>query len=274
MPIEIETAYTIQPDTQDPRMAWKVSTDNIKQLDNFTFIKLISNDHGFIRLICAGVLQLPKKSRFSLMQTPGWTKLMKLRNDAAFQRDAVSAEAALFDTGIGSIGALSKRKRPAPRMKSTQLQQLRDARTIMEITVPGCAGNPDFDVRIIKPVHPAEGLWLHCDAVALQHIIDFIREDLTMESLTMRRAYGQECKGIWHNGSAGLVQKVVGDREEPNDSCEIPEKKWRSVKGSAPELAPISDAGNAHSEEVACVEDVEVDIQPTAQSTEIVMSDK
>ena len=72
-------------------------------------IKLITNDPGFIRLICAGVLQLPKQSRISLMQTPGWTKLMEPRNDAAFQRDAVSAEAALFDT----VGTLSKRKRPA-----------------------------------------------------------------------------------------------------------------------------------------------------------------
>ena len=133
---------------------------------------------------------------------------MELRNDAAFRRDAtVSAEAALFDT----VDSPSSQKRR--RIKRTQLQQMRDDRGAMVITVPGVAGNQDSEIDIIKPVHPAECLWLHFDALAMQHIVDFIRSDLTLESLTLKRAYGQEGKGIWHNGIAGLVQKVVSETD-------------------------------------------------------------
>lgn len=266
MPIAIKTTYTIQPDTADSRSAWKVASDNIKQLETMTFIKLVPTDIGFIRLICAGVIELPKQTacRVTLTQTPGWAKLMKLRNDAAFRRDVVaSAESALFD----AVDAESTQKRR--RVKRTQLQQMRDERATMVITVPGAAVNPDFDVNIIKPVHPAEGLWLHFDELAMQHVVDFVRADLTLEDLTMKRAYGQEGKGIWHNGSAGLVQKLAGEDNEP-EGYETPQK-WRSVKGDT-QPDPIGNGDDiAHSEETVCADTlVEVGVQSVAQPSALV----
>ena len=217
--------------------------DIVKQVEGSLFIRIKSHDQAFIRLVFSGAFELPKRTKFSMLGTPSWTKLLEIRNDASFDRigaGPVSDEATLF----GSGPKVSKRKKPLPRMSASQVQLARSTNEIVQLHVPGCAGNPDFDVAVIKPAHPAEDLWLHFDDIAVQHVIDFLRSDLTLAALCTRRGYGQEEKGTWRNGSAGLVQKIQGaDDEQPADGFETPVKRWRTVKGNSefPEVDALQD---------------------------------
>ena len=221
MPVSVEQIYSISFNQCVP---WRVPTDCIKRVDDTDFVKCRAYDPGFVRLVCAGHVDIPKKSRPSLAQCDGWKELLKLRNDAAASSEAPEADVMepkpkrsiaqmLFEN---AAPAAKKARKCPPKMNAARLQELRENPEVFEFEVPGFNSCPDMLITAIKPSHPCDELAIKCDEGTIEHVIEFLRASgLDRDCLLNKRQYGTgKGDGIWRNGSAGFVRKLkLGDGE-------------------------------------------------------------
>ena len=82
----------------------------------------------------------------------------------------------------------------------------------------------------MRPAHPCDELQIAFTAECLDHIVALIKDkgDVDLETLTQRRSYGGGPDGVWTNGSAGLVGRVMSEQ-----SCDIedaiPKKRFTTL---------------------------------------------
>ena len=158
---------------------------------------------------------------------------MKLRNEAAFGCAGASGDTSSSPIMASLFGASAKppkkQQKPA-RMKTTELQQLRNNPTPFEWEVPGVDASPSLMVTSLKPAHPGDDLWSLLDNSNIQHVIEFVRsEGVDIDALLNRRVYGHgDSQGGWRMGSAGIVMKIP----EADDDAESPAvKKYKTIAG-------------------------------------------
>ena len=86
-------------------------------------------------------------------------------------------------------------------------------------------------VSAIKPVHPCDELCLQFDSDSLEHTIRFIQSDgIDLDDVLSRRALGEvDEPGVWKNGSAGFIRKLVGDENSDNEDCSG-KKKYKTYR--------------------------------------------
>ncbi len=228
MPVVVEAAFEIQ---MDGSPTWRVATDRLKRIDDQWFIKVRPWDRSFVALVTHDLFKLPptKTGRLSLAGATGSKALLKLRNDAVCDQDKTTdtqdaAAEALFEAPDEN-GKRSKK----PRMNAARLQELREAPEIFEFTIPGADGRPALAISAVRPAHPCDELCIKLDADTVEQMVHYIRsEGVEVDDLISRRNYGAEEKGVWRNGSAGLVRKL---QQESDDDCDMPfvKKKYKSL---------------------------------------------
>ena len=245
MSVIVQPAFTITMDGSSP---WKVNADKLKNVGGQWFLRMRAWDTGLIHLIANDFCELPKKTRFSLVSCEGWESLIKLRNASVTQLKAQSgmdsdksdeAAQALF----GSIDSnASKKNLKKPQMNAAQLKELREEPKLFDINVPGSSDRHALMVTVVHPAHPCDEMCVKLDADTIAHLAHYIREHgFDVESLTSRRVYasaGADNKGVWRNGSAGLVRKL-----QPIDSDDDtpPRRKYQSLNKQASASTDDSD---------------------------------
>ena len=227
MPVTIETTFQISMDGSSP---WKISGDRLKCIHGKHFVKLRAYDYSLISLVMHDSADFQKESssvkrKFSLANVPGYKALLNLRNKCVEEQTAESSES---DKAAALLfGAPDPKKKNKPRMNASQLKELRDAMQLFELEVPGIGERPALQITMLRPVHPCDELCVELDADVIEHLIHFIRsQGVTVDALADRREYrSTDCKGLWRNGSAGLVQRLKADSE---DETNAPTKRFRS----------------------------------------------
>ena len=210
----------------------------VKVIQGTTFVKLRPYDPTLCNVVLADFLDVPKKSRPSLSQTPGWKALLKCRNDAVAEqcKDEPGSEASLF-------GKTAKQsKKAAPKLNATQLQEIRDNPAIMEFPVPGTNGNPQLLISTVRPGRPCDDLFVPMDGDSIEHIVLFMREaGIDEDSLVSKRHYGGMGRepGTWRNGNGSVVKKVddsSGESEGEEALTVKPKRKLsrKAAKGESP----------------------------------------
>jgi len=159
MAVKIETTHTV---SFEGSPKWHIKAEQVKHVDGSSFVKVRPYDEAFCRCVVHGCLDLPKRSRPSLAQCPGWKALLKCRNDAvAEQMKSLEPEheaASLFGNDTRAS------KKSAPRLNAAQLQELRDNPEVMEFVIDGAGGRPPLNVSTIKPAHPCDDMYIPLDS--------------------------------------------------------------------------------------------------------------
>ena len=220
MPTVVEVAYNVSFNGSAP---WRVPSGLIQLVDQLPFVRLRAWDGAFVRLVIHHLLELPKGqsySRPSLASCEGFKALRKLLNDAV----AVAAQCATAEPQEKSLfgeSATSCKTKKAPVMKASQLNELRATPTTCEFLVPGSDGRPALSIMAIKPVHPCDDLQICLDADSLDHCIMYIRSfGISLEQLFTKRQYASLSPGLWLNGSAGKVRKIIVDADDEPEGCD------------------------------------------------------
>ena len=234
MPVTIEQSVVIAIDGD---ASWKVPLENIKTHHEKRFVRLRSRECALIRMVCCNFIALPKRARFSLLHTAGWTKLMTLRNADAFTKTQPTVEESFFGI-VQADASTDKRKRQPSRFKAEQLQELRRTPDLMHVFIPGPGPRGGLEVAMLKPAHPTDDVWIELDEDTIMHVIEFLRVDLEVESLTTCRPYSHEGERAKHMASARIVGTLHGDGED--DAFRTPPKKSRTLHHEVP--APLVDA--------------------------------
>ena len=221
MPIVIETAFQI---TMDGSPTWKVAADRLKKIDDVWFVKLRAHDQSLINLVLHEIgmdkAHTPKKGtkRYSLAAHPGFKALLKLRNESVLELEAAEPDADTAAATLFDVAQHKKSKRP--RLNASQLQDLRESPQVFELPVPGF-GRPALCISTIRPAHPCDEMIIKLDEDSIEQCVHFIRNH---NHLATRRDYNSlEGKGLWRNGSAGIVEKIS---EAADD--EISSKRYKS----------------------------------------------
>lgn len=242
MPVTVDVTYAVHLDNSP---AWKVKADEIKVVEGTTFVKVRPWDKPFVCFVLHDYLSLPKKSRPSLAGTDGWTALMKCRNDA-FDQMFKSEEQHAEDKLFGDDAKVDAQK--GPRMKASEIHDIRRNPTCMEFCVPGFEDRIAMVIATIRPAHRCEDLFLPLDPEILDHIVMFIRSHgITVDDVLTRRQYGGMDRepGVWSNGNGKMVKRIrdkaCSDHGSSDDEGRCPKKKWKKVKPEV-DTPPLQDA--------------------------------
>ena len=255
MPVTIDVCYSVAFNDSAP---WRVKSDIVKVIQGITFVKLRPYDPTLCNVVLADFLELPKRSRPSLSQTPGWKALLKCRNDAVAEqfKDEPGAEASLF-------GKTAKQsKKATPKLNATQLQDIRDNPAAMEFPVPGTNGRPQLLISTIRPGHPCDDLFVPMDGDSIEHIVLFMREaGIDAESILSKRHYGGMDRepGTWRNGNGSVVKKVQessGESECEEVAASKPKRKLsrKAGKGDMPLESQLDSQSTVSSESIPITE--------------------
>ena len=222
MPVEIKRSITISADACTP---WRVPDGLVREIDSgvgiSSFVKLAPREPGLIRMVCAGVMELPKWSvncKMSIGHTDGYTRLVALRNTVAFSAPADASADLFCDDDLDEPKAAksaSKRR----RLTQSDRVQLKAHPEIIQVPVAGVQGRDAMDIAMLRPVHPCEDLSVALDAIMFEHVVRFIQHhELSQEVLLAKRQYGDEerPKGLWANGSGSFVVKQPLNDDESN----------------------------------------------------------
>ena len=232
------TSYHLTMDGSKP---WTVTGDLLREVGGEQYVKLRPHDHGLIRLVTQGHCECPQaKLRRSLGGCAGYRALVKLRNDFIMNlEDAKDGNAAAAAALLGKpdSGVKYKKKGVVPQLpglNASQLQTLRDLPEVIDVPVPcGADGamvdvGPPIMVSMIRACHPCDELCVRFDAASIESVVQFMRcHGVSMDELIQKRQYGHHGhdKGVWRNGSAGLITKVDPDAE-PNADDAMPSKRY------------------------------------------------
>ena len=212
MPVTVETAFQVSMDNSP---VWKVATDRLRKIGDQWFAKFRSYDQSLVNLVLheffadnADSFQAPRRSssRLSLAGLPGFKALLKLRNDCVLELESADAKTEAEVAAESLFDCSSKKRSATPRMNASRSKDIRGSPEVLEVSVPGFGEGPALAISMVKPAHPCDELCIKVDADTIEHCIVFIRNHgITVDRLT-RRGYGSsECKGLWKNGSAGVV---------------------------------------------------------------------
>ena len=252
MPAVVQCSYSI---SLDDSPAWKVSPEQVKEVDGTTFAKVVPWNMSLINMIIHGMdITLPKQCRPSLAHCPGFQAFVKCRNqasDALASPSTASSDADAGDVAASLFGVERRQQktgRKVPKMKASTLHELRQTPTSMEFTVPGCDGSPEMVVAVIRPWHPCDDVWVQLCSDAIEQMVRYIRHGgVDLDSLTTRRQYGS-MTGLWKNGSAGLVQKIDDQDSDAELHPEMPKPKRRFKSVNEKASKPIEDMDPTHME--------------------------
>lgn len=227
---------------------WRVKPSNLLDIDGAEYIKLSASDYGFVKLVCDGIVE-PLAKNASLSSCEGVKELLRLRN--AKQREELaeptSAAAGLF----GEAEA-----KPIKRLRGagSSARVLRQAPSVLTLSIPGDGGEGDVDVSVVRPVHIRDDLCVALDPLTIERIVRFIRErGISSDEVngTKRRykSSGADApKGIWCTDNGFVVKFQRGVGEEESEAA----PKYRRVKTideairvlEDETLAPLADSGD------------------------------
>ena len=231
------TQYVLTVDGSKP---WTVAGDMLRDVSGEQYVKLRPSDGGLIRLVTHGHCECPQaKLRPSLANCTGYRALQKLRNEYIMNlgdvNDGNSAAASLFGKPDPVVKYKKKGVTPQlPGLNASQLQALRDSPEVIDVPVPcGVEGDmmdagPPIMVSMIRACHPRDELCVRFDAASIESAVQFMRSrGVSEDELLNKRPYGGHGhdKGVWRNGSAGLITKVDPDAEPPVDDS-MPSKRY------------------------------------------------
>jgi hypothetical protein len=230
MPVEIKKSITIAVDAD---ISWRVPDDRLREIDNgggtSMFVKLSPREPSFIRMVCAGMFEMPKASanlKMSIVHTDGYTRLVNMRNAVAFFTPADASADLFCDDDVQDGPEVSKAASKRRRVSTSDRLRLKAQPEIIEVAVPGVQGQDAMPTLMLRPVHPCEDLAVALDPLMLEHLIRFIQHSgLSPEILTQKRQYGDEDrpKGVWSNGSGSFVdaKPLAGDGDSPKKYARV-----------------------------------------------------
>ena len=215
--MSIETMHVLK---LDGAPEWRVTNQLLRTVGDEIFIKLRAYDMGFIRMVCHGVIDLPKRNyKLSIAQCDGYKALIGLRQNKANQTTQALGRDAL--AGSASLGDRSRTKRPK-RVNASKLQELREDPQVMELEIPAIDGRPPVLISCVRPCHPCDELTVKLCPDTLGQVVLYMRSvGIGEDTITARRGYRDEQApdGAWKMGSAGYVMRVKDEG-----------KKYKSLK--------------------------------------------
>ena len=222
------------------KQTWVVKDDALLKVGGHSFVKMKPFNQSLVKLVTEGIVDfetLPRYSwkgaakedshlRATLGQSPGWVKLVELRNTQQSE-DLKPVKRSLFDFGIGSpdrVGDMSStpqtvRKKKADRPKKGVVQQ---SETLMVDLPAATSGDCEFagaSVMMVRPVRKDNDLHVLLDAETLANVVFFLRAS-GLRDFDKKRTYsavGWEAAGQtkWQRyGRQRAAAHGEGDAEE------------------------------------------------------------
>ena len=249
MPVDIKRSVTIAFDAD---ISWPVPDDRLREVENgggtTMFVKLSPREPNFIRMVCAGMFEMPKASascKMSIVHTDGYTHLVNMRNAVAFSMPADASAALFCDDDVQNGPEASKPASKRRRLTMSDRLQLKAQPEIIQVAVPGVQGQDDMNTLMLRPVHPCEDLAVALDPLMLEQVIRFIRHSgLSPEILVQKRQYGDEDrpKGVWSNGSGSFVdaKPLTEDGDTPKKYARVSIVDMLRARAPRPAIADAS----------------------------------
>jgi hypothetical protein len=186
---------------------WKVTKNDFKTFDGRAFVQLKGSSYSLKKLLVEGMAI--DVDDYSLANSAGMRALIQMRSDthAAELLEAQSPGAALLFANINVGEQVDDANKP--RSKRARLskkdQATRDAMSkTLSITVPGVGGSEPMVVVVARPKTAADVLCCTFDALVLEHVMLFLRDELASGNL-QTRAYGQSGHaGVWLKRGTGI----------------------------------------------------------------------
>jgi hypothetical protein len=252
MPMTIELMHVMKLDDSPE---WRVSKNLICEVGGETFVKLRAYDMGLVRMVCHGVLELPKRNyKLSLAQLDGYSSLYNLRQAKVSDLTGVAAQssgrAELAGGCSAPVDAGTAKRRKSYVLTATQLQELREQAQVMDFEVPAVGALPAMIVQCIRPSHPKDELTVKLCPDTLYHLIMYIRElGITEDELQNRRQYRDpNCpEGFIKWGSAGYVAKQKPGEESQAKYVTMTKKRMQASPTESPSSVPLTDEERAAS---------------------------
>ena len=193
MAVVIKTITTVTVGNQKP---WHVPENLLQVVEDNKFIRLPgSNCPAILRLI----FQDKPVKKMSPSQLRGF-QLMKERRNEAQKRSFVSASAAAASEFFEAVPGKKKQK-----MSHPEQQALRESPQILETRLED---DKDVVVRMLRPAHPSEDVWVQFDEATIKHVVEFVQQFVDMVPEACPRVYNKQPVGgekIWRMGSGRTV---------------------------------------------------------------------
>ena len=233
------------------KAVWMLQESSVVKVDGVSFAKVNPRDRGLINMI------VMKSAVKTMLQLKGFNDIIKLRNDA--QRDVFNSETKvcpIFKVQAKTIEKFVRRPR-------SQLAELRKHLGVREIKLPP----NDSIVKVLRPVHPCDELYIQLDCDMLKSAIDFIvTQGIDDASISPKRSYNKDAAGVWKCGSAGLVRpgdggikrfKCLKDPDREDDGAQEAGSGGDDHQGAESEHAGDGVCADASGEESAPQSDTE-----------------
>jgi hypothetical protein len=250
MPTEIK--YNANVTMSDTKVAWRICHKDMQSVDGISFVTIQPSSYSFVRVVSAGSL-FARSINGTLANSEAILKLKKLRNEA--QRGS-SGGGKLFSTAM--VPESESRKAFIKTFKTSRSEAVvvrGGARSIVSVTVPSAIDEPALEVQMLSAVNEADNLIVQLEAVAIEHILMFIRHASDLSQVEVPRPYGQSGKrgcyvrktkyGDMHEYERlanGKVRRVRD--EERNDADDMDQERSIAdeLASGDDELAPADEA--------------------------------
>ena len=202
MAVVIKTITTVAVGNQKP---WHVPENLLQVVEDNKFIRLPgSNCPAILRLI----FQDKPVKKMSPSQLRGF-QLMKERRNEAQKRSFVSASAAAASEFFEAVPGKKKQK-----MSHPEQQAVRESPQILETRLED---DKDVVVRMLRPAHPSEDVWVQFDEATIKHVIEFVQQCLEIVPEACPRVYTKQASGgekTWRMGSGRMVVVTKGQKRK------------------------------------------------------------
>jgi hypothetical protein len=255
MPTEIK--YNANVTMSDNKVAWRICHKDMQSVDGISFVTIQPSSYSFVRVVSAGSL-FARSINGTLANSEAILKLKKLRNEA--QRGSNSGGCKLFSTAM--VPESQSRRAFINNFKTSRSEAVvvrGGARSIVSVTVPSAIDEPALEVQMLSAVNEADNLIVQLEAVAIEHILMFIRHASDLSQVEVSRPYGQSGKrgcyvrktkyGDMHEYERlanGKVRRVRGEERNDADEMASADDQERSIADELAsgddELAPADEA--------------------------------
>ena len=125
---------------------------------------------------------------------------MKQRRNEAQKRSFVSASAVAASEFFEAVPDKKKQK-----ISHREQQVLRESPQILETRLEE---DNDVVVRMLRPAHPSEDVWVQFDEATIKHVVEFVQQFVDIVPEACPRVYTKQPDGgekIWRMGSGRTV---------------------------------------------------------------------
>ena len=184
--------------------SWKIGMNDAVELGDETYVRITPYNGGLVALV-----DLEGK-RKTLQGTRGLVKLARLRNEAQVKdlQQEIEAEQPNCDLFAAAAPVAESRTPKVPKQKRERMKARRLAPEAVDVEVDfgeveqGC-------IRMIRPVHTKDGLFIKYDEHNVAQTIRFLRQEGVEDAEQERYKRNQALpKGVWQRGDKLAVPYV------------------------------------------------------------------